>query len=228
MSRRMPHILLALSLIAIVIISLSDKIFGYTAADKTVQHGTELYMGKANLISKSGAANKSEPGAGESIPCETCKHANVKALPLGWTAYVDRIYGFRIGCPKGFVVRQQNISTLAQFTPTPVASIFFMNPTMASGALAMIEPPDLEVRVYKAGKGYSLKSWLVSVGFASIDSGANMQPYRNANVSGMKVCQSTMILPGCSIYVLRNGRIYQLTAISIEGESMIETFKPLR
>ena len=80
------------------------------------------------------------------------------------------------------------------------------------------------MRVYQAGAVDSLKSWLVSVGLASVDSGAVAQPYRNASISGLKVCQSTMIAPGCSVYVLRSGRVYQLTPISLEGDAMIETF----
>jgi hypothetical protein len=99
-----------------------------------------------------------------------------------------------------------------------------MNPTMAAGALAGIEPPDLEVRVYQTGTTDSLQSWLASVGLASVDSGAAIQPYRNASVSGLRVCQSTMIAPGCSVYVLHNSRVYQLTPISREGKTMIETF----
>jgi hypothetical protein len=99
-----------------------------------------------------------------------------------------------------------------------------MNPTMAAGDLAGIEPPDLEVRVYQAGGVDSLKNWLVSVGFASADGGAVVQPYQTASISGLKVCQSTMIAPGCSVYVLRNGRVYQLTPLSREGEAMIKTF----
>jgi hypothetical protein len=164
---------------------------------------------------------------GQSVAGNTVNQPPDPGLPVrpaGWTAYVDPTYGFRIGYPHGFVVQPQDVAKLAQFTPTPVASIFFMNPTMAAGALAGIEPPDLEVRVYQAGAVDSLSSWLVSVGFASVDSGAVVQPYRNANISGLQVCQSTMIAPGCAVYILHRGRVYQLTSISQEGEAMGETF----
>ena len=93
---------------------------------------------------------------------------------------------------------------------------------MAKGALAGIEPPDMELRVYQAGTVNSLKSWLTSVGF--LNSGSAAQPYRNTNVSGVKLCQSTLIAPGCFVYVLHDGRVYQLTPISREGEAMLETF----
>lgn len=144
-------------------------------------------------------------------------------LPASWSTYTDPAYGFSIGYPKDFVVRSQDVSKFARFRPAPLASLFFMNPTMAAGGLAGIEPPDLEVRVYRA-EADSLESWLVSVGFASAESIAAAQPSRNAGVSGLRVCQTTMIAPGCSVYLLHGGRVYQLTPISLEGEAMIETF----
>ena len=156
---------------------------------------------------------------------------SVMALPAapssdatGWTTYVDPTYGFSIGYPNGFVIEAQDVSRLTEFTPTPVASIFFMNPTMAAGDLAGIEPPDLDVRVHEAGAVDSLEGWLASAGLTSAESGTVAQPYRNANVSGLKVCQATMIAPRCSVYILGSGRVYQLTPISLEGEAMIKTF----
>lgn len=138
--------------------------------------------------------------------------------------YVDPVYGFSLRYPQGFVVQSQEVAKFAQFTPNPVASIFFMNPTMAAGGLAGIEPPDLEVRVYHAGAMDSLRNWLAAVGFASADNGATVRPYRNATVSGLTVCQATLLAPGCSVYILDNARVYQLTPLSREGEAMVETF----
>lgn len=195
------------------------------------QAGTELNMVETAPISEPEQANprpgQSEPAAGQAVAGEAGKPSpgGLPVRPAGWATYVDSTFGFRIGYPNGFVIRPQNVAKLAQFTPTPVVSIFFMNPTMAAGDLAGIEPPDLEVRVYEAGAVDSLKHWLISVGFASTDGGA-VEPYRNASVSGLKVCQSTMIAPGCSVYVLHRGRVYQLTPISREGEAMMETFAP--
>jgi hypothetical protein len=145
----------------------------------------------------------------------------------GWMTYADPTNGFSIAYPHGFVVQSQDVSKLYHFTPVPVASVFFMNPTMASGDLAGIEPPDLEVRVYTVRSLDSLKQWLVSVGFVSNEGGTSDQPYHGASVNGLKVCRSTMIAPGCSIYVLGNGRVYQLTPISSEGEAMLDTFSLL-
>ena len=214
MSRHVLHTLLTLMVLVMGLATTpgsDDAAAGDTAASKTGQQtGTELNMVEATPMSEAELANQpqgqSEPGAGESVAGETGKQTPSPGLsvpPAGRTAYVDPTYGFIISYPNGFVVQPQDVSKLAQFTPTPVASIFFMNPTMAAGDLAGVEPPDLEVRVYQAGAVDSLKSWLVSVGFASVDSGAVAQPYRNASVSGLKVCQSTMIAPGCSVYVLR-------------------------
>lgn len=163
---------------------------------------------------------QSRPEAGE-ITNEVPR-SSLPVPPADWTDFVDPTFGFSISYPNGFVVQSQNVSKLAQFAPAPVNSIFFMNPIMARGALAGIEPPDLEVRVYLAGTIDSLKSWLASVRFDH--NGAAIQPFRNASIEGLKVCQATLIAPGCSVYVLHKARVYQLTPLSREGEAMIETF----
>jgi len=145
--------------------------------------------------------------------------------PDGWLDHVDPAFGYTLLVPPGFVARPQDVDRLRMFTPTPVASTFFMNPTMAAGDLAGIEPPDLEVRIYSAGKTDSLESWLTRAGFAYGSSGTHVEPQRVGDLHGVQVCQSTMIAPGCSIYVLHGERVYQLTAISREGEAMAATFR---
>jgi hypothetical protein len=171
---------------------------------------------------------QSEPGSGDvSELAETGKHMpnpSSQGHPVLWMTYLDPTYGFRIDYPNRFVVQPQNVAKLAKFTPTPITSIFFMNPIMASGSLAGIEPPDLELRVYHVDEVDSLESWLVSAGVASPDSGIIARPYRQAVVTGLEICQSTMIAPGCSVYFLRGNHVYQLTAMSQEGEAMIKTF----
>ncbi|HEV7672677.1 MAG TPA: hypothetical protein VGS22_29505 [Thermoanaerobaculia bacterium] len=140
----------------------------------------------------------------------------------GFSTYTDPTHGFSISFPKGFVVRPQDVSKLVRSSPALVASVFFMNPTMATGDQA--GPPDLEVRVYRANGADSVKSWLVSVRFATSEGLAAAKPFRNASVAGLEVCRSPMLAPNCSIYVLRDDRVYQLTPLSIEGTAMIETF----
>jgi hypothetical protein len=171
------------------------------------------------------AAHYAPVNCGESVdPPEL--HAGASSLPGDWVVYADPSFGFRIGIPNRFVVSPQKMAELAESAPAPVAAIFFMNPTMAAGDLAGIEPPDLELRIYFLNSADSLEDWLIAVGFASVDSGASTRPYRNTIISGLKVCQSTMISPGCSVYLLHREHVYQLTAISAEGERMIETFLP--
>lgn len=153
--------------------------------------------------------------------------ALVAAIPVpaaDGSTYADPALGWSLRYPKGFVVQLQDVAKLARFAPAPIASIFFMSPAMAAGGLAGIEPPDLEVRIYRAEASDSLKGWLVSVGMATPESVAAARPFQNASVSGLQVCRSTMVAPNCSVYVLRGDRVYQLTAISLEGEAMIETF----
>jgi len=170
---------------------------------------------------------KSEPGMGGPVSSgsnEQAPRPDLPTPPAGCSTYVNVAHGFSIGYPQSFFVQPQEVSKLSRFTPTPVASMFFMNPTMASGALAGIEPPDPEVRVYRAEAADSLKNWLFSGGIASSAGSAGYQPYRSASVDGLKVCHSTLIAPGCSVYVLHSGRVYQLMPVSREGEAMIGTF----
>lgn len=183
--------------------------------------------------SDAGSANRGEgssgPGVGESAPGEAVGRSAVRCAGTpseGSKTYIDRLYGFSVKHPDGFVVRPQDPSRLGGFSPTPIVSIHFMNPTMAKGALAGMEPPDLDVRVYRAGAASSLENWLASTGFASKGGGTDVRPYRNANLSGLKVCQTTMIAPGCSYYFLFGGRVYALTPATVEGEAMLESFSP--
>lgn len=234
MARHMSHTLLALAVSAMTLptaVGNDGSTADIVTTNKRQHTGAALNTVETITMSEGELANQpqgqSEPGAGKLGAGETGKQTPSTDLPVspaGWTVYVDPTHGFSIGYPKGFVIQSQQASKLAQFTPIPIASIFFMNPTMAKGDFAGIEPPDLEVRVYRAGAADSLQSWLVSVSFVAVDGGTSTQPYRNASVSGLKVCQSTMIAPGCSVYILRGGRVYQLTPISREGEAMIETF----
>lgn len=148
------------------------------------------------------------------------------AGPPIWTTYRDPSSGFAVDYPDDFVAEPQDVARFAQFSPAPSASIFFMNPTMARGVLAGVEPPDLDVRVYDVGAVDSLRNWLAAVGRASPESGARIEPYQNANVSGVQVCQATLLSPACAVYVLSG--TYQLTTLSLAGEAMQATFTLLR
>lgn len=185
-----------------------------------------LAISSLGLATTSGCVGRKAAEDMAASPIQQTPGPDLPVLPANWSTYTDPAYGFSIAYPRGFVLQPQDVSKLARFTPAPLASIFFMNPTMAAGGLAGIEPPDLEVRVYRAEAVDSLKSWLVSVGFASPESRTAAWPLRTTSLKGLQVCQSTMIAPGCSFYVIHSDRVYQLTAISREGEAMIDTFAP--
>ena len=144
----------------------------------------------------------------------------------GWRQFTDVSLGFRIDHPADFVVRSQGVSRLA-FQPRPLASIFFMNPTMAAGDLAGIEPPDLELRVYRAEGASPLATWLAAAGFLPAGGRIAAKSVGRGGVDGLEVCAATLVAPGCSVYVLGRGHVYQMTPISREGEAMIETFELL-
>lgn len=139
--------------------------------------------------------------------------------------YTDSTYKFSVSYPANFVFRTQPAEKLAQLMPTPAASFIFINPTAASSDVADLEPADLEIRVYPPGQTTSLDNWLTSNGLLPADGSIPVKPFQATNVSGVEVCASTMIAPGCSYFVLGGGRVYQMTPASLEGESMSKTFK---
>ena len=127
---------------------------------------------------------------------------------------------FSVERPEGFLVVPQRTATLAAFDPAPMASVFFARPIEGTGT--PMEPPDLEVRVFDVGAGVPLEAWLARVGITS--AGTTVEPCRSAGASGLKVCQTTLVFPGCSCFFLRGARVYQTTAASQEGEAMAESF----
>jgi hypothetical protein len=163
-------------------------------------------------------------GAAGDVVDETDPGETQPSPPVGWMTYTDPTYGYTVAYPSDFVVAMQDTAPLAQFSPAPESSVFFMNPTMAAGDLAGIEPPDLEVRIYPAGSAASLEAWLVESQFVPADASPVGEPFQTGNAAGLKVCASTMIAPGCSFYFLHNGRVYQLTPATLEGEAMVPSF----
>jgi hypothetical protein len=138
--------------------------------------------------------------------------------------YRDPSHRFSISYPRDFVVRVQDVTALPQTAARPIASIFFMNPVMAGGGLAGREPPDLEVRVYDAAGAESLPAWLSSSTLASADAVTAAEPHRIGRLAGLKVCRQDMLAPGCAIFLMHARRVYQLTAVSADGERMIDSF----
>ena len=88
-----------------------------------------------------------------------------------------------------------------------------------------MEPADLEIRVYENPGTPAVEGWLASSGFGA--DFTTPEPFKTANVSGVKVCAATMIAPGCSYVVMGKGWVYSLTPSSQTGEAMIQTFKLL-
>lgn len=142
-----------------------------------------------------------------------------------WKTYSDTHRQFRINYPREFVFRQRKATELDEFVPTPETVIYFMSPSMASGDLAGIEPPDLEIRIYPVNiSGYSLEQWLRATGFAYGKSGTTVRRFQSTHVDGLEVCSTTMIAPGCSMYVMGINLIFQLTPASEIGQMILETF----
>ncbi len=138
-----------------------------------------------------------------------------------WVAYADSAFGFSVAHPPAFVVRPADPARLTGLIPTPSASIYFMAPTTAESALAGTDAPDLEVRIFETGPVASLADWLSSAGVGADQMQTATQV---GDLPGVEVCVSTMIFPACSVFVAAGSRVYQLRALNLEGEAMMQTF----
>lgn len=169
------------------------------------------------------AQPKGQSGPGAASGDSQAQPPSQSGQPEKTVLYADNTNKFSVAYPPDFAVRAQPAEKLAQLKPAPAASSIFMNPVAASSDTAELEPADLEIRVYVAEPGTSLESWLTSNDLLT-DGGSPLKPFKAANASGVQVCASTMIAPGCSYFVLGNGRVYQLTPASLAGEAMASTF----
>jgi hypothetical protein len=187
--------------------------------DVTPTSDTKLTVQPTGGQSEPGA---SAPGGGSQATPEA---PGGEPQPGAVVVYTDDTYKFSVGYPANFVFRTLPAEKMAQLKPMPVISFIFMNPVTASSDVADLEPADLEIRVYAAGQVASLDSWLTSNRLLPADGTVPLKPFQSANVSGVQVCASTMIAPGCSYFVLGNGWVYQLTPATVEGETMVNTFR---
>ena len=165
-------------------------------------------------------AGQSEPGAGTGD--SGAQVEDRQPLSGAIVTYADDTYKFSVEYPSEFVFRTQPIDKLVQLTPKPDSSFIFMDPVTASSDIVDLELADLEIRVFVTGQISSLDSWLSSNGLW--DNTVELKPFKTANVSGVEVCASTMIAPGCSYFVIGSDWVYQLTPATLEGENMINTF----
>jgi hypothetical protein len=175
-------------------------------------------LSEAELENQPPGKSAPGPSAGQSRPGQSA--------PAGGTAvYTDSAYQFAVNHPADFVLRALPADELAQFSPTPDAVFTFMNPVTAASDIAEYEPADLELRVYALNQGATLNDWLVATGLLSIENLALLKPFQAADTTGVELCASTMIAPGCSYFFVGNGRVYRLTPATLDGEAMLNTFR---
>jgi len=167
---------------------------------------------------------QSDPGAGAEGSQEEPEEEGGQPPSGTMITYTDSTYKFSVSYPADFVFRTQPDEKLSQLKPKPTASFIIMNPVTASSDIVDLEPADLEIRAYGAGQIASLESWLTSNGLLPADGSVPLKPFQTTNVSGLEVCASTLIAPACSDFVLGSGWVYQLIPVTVEGETMVNTF----
>ena len=175
-------------------------------------------LSEAELENQPPGKSAPGPSAGQSRPGQSA--------PAGGTAvFSDGAYQFAVEHPADFVLGALQAEALAEFSPMPDAVFTFMNPVTADSDIVEFEPADLEIRLYTLNQGMTLNDWLIAAGLLSIENLALLKPYQAANATGVELCASTMIAPGCSYFFVGNGRVYRLTPATLEGEAMLNTFR---
>jgi hypothetical protein len=168
--------------------------------------------------SAGGAAGGNASGAGG---------AAVPPGPL--VDYTDQAYKFSVGVPDNYTVDTLSADKLSGFQPKPAEVFRILNPTLAGSDTPDLEAADLEIRIFEAPQQLaSAESWLAANGVVPSDGSVPVKAWQNGHVSGIEVCASTMIAPGCSYFVTGHGWIYQLTPASRQGETLLGTFTLLQ
>lgn len=178
-------------------------------------------------VSSSSESGQTESGVTDSNQGQTNPDTGqTQPVPNGWSVYSSDQFGFTVAYPSNFVIGSPSAGVLAQLMPAPNASVYFADPNIAASALAGTDAPDLEVRIFESGPVQSLDRWLASAGVVTAGDGKNVAPYVSASASGLEVCESTMVAPGCSLFIAGKDRVYQLRYTTLEGETMAASFTP--
>jgi hypothetical protein len=170
----------------------------------------------------SNEAGNAEPGVAQGGDENEPGSSNGQPTAGAPMMYTDDTYKFSVEYPSNFTFRVQTADKLATLEPKPLTAFLFINPVAASSDIADLEPADLEIRVYDPKGATSLEQWLASVKLNG--DGFSSKEFKTNNISGLKVCVSTMIFPGCSYFVMNNNRVYQLITVTLEGEDMFNSF----
>lgn len=168
---------------------------------------------------------QTEPGAGGAEDGEETSPGTVQRQPPGgWSIHSDETYGFSVFYPDSFVVGHPDPALLTALIPSPSDAIYFVDPNIAESAFAGTDAPDLEVRVFESGPVTSLEDWLAAVGAIADGDGKTVGPYQGPNVSGLEVCESNMLSPGCTVFIAGGDHVFQLRVLNLEGETMAQSF----
>ncbi len=135
--------------------------------------------------------------------------------------YEDPVYRFSIEYPVAFLFRRVSEDRLKGLNPRPVAAFVILRPDMVNAVEEGVESADLEIHIFPLGDSLSLESWLKSNGVLESSF------VRRRVGSGLEICASTLIAPGCSYFFLGQGWVYRLTPATLEGENLVSTFRIL-
>ena len=141
---------------------------------------------------------------------------------LPTVVYLDDVYKFSLTQPSDYVLQYQTEENLATLTPKPAAALRFMDPVLAKSEVPD-EPAALEVRMHAKGRAADLAGWLKAAGLPS--DAKSQEEFKTGNVTGIKICESSMLFPGCRYFVFGEEWVYEMIVTSQEGEFMLNSFQ---
>jgi hypothetical protein len=195
---------------------------GGTTTEDTVTEGTT----SEGATSEEPPA-QTEPGAAD-VTSEPATETSPPSTASEDQRTLDEMtYGFQVNYPADFLISTMPGEQLSQLTPTPLAGWRVMNPQTAASDIVELEPADLEIRVYAADSA-GLQPWLIANALLPADTAVTPAPFEAANVSGLEVCSSTMLAPGCGYFFASGDHFYQLIPASVEGEAMMRSFRAVQ
>lgn len=183
----------------------------------TLNEDGSTMQSDSNIPGSSSGEGASDPGMSEEDQTELFP-SGLALSTEGWVRHEDEKFKFALRYPPDFLYSAQTDDEFSYLEPKPVAAFRVVSPEKAASDVADLEPADLEVRIHNMAAAASLERWLESAGI----SGPSRR-FKTDNISGVEVCASTMIAPGCSYFVAGNGWVYQFIPSSLEGEGILQT-----
>jgi hypothetical protein len=137
-----------------------------------------------------------------------------EATEVEWLVYEDPDLGFRISYPATLVPSPVDPAELGA---SALAVIEFRDHSLSEREL-----PFMTVRIQEAAQ-VSLEGWVDDL--TATGGPWQHQDITVAGVSAVQICSSTLMAPGCHVFLDSDDLVYQLVPFGEYGDQMLEAFE---